>query len=512
MSTTEARTPDHEVVVIGGGFSGIGAAIALADAGMDDVLVLEAGDGVGGAWHWNTYPGVAVDIPSFSYQFSYRQRAGWSRIYAPGRELKAYAEDCVDRYGVRDRIRLNAKVLATVFEEEHDLWRVELEGAEPLLARHVIGATGIFNQPQIPAIEGLDTFEGASMHTARWDHDVELRGKRVAVIGTGASAVQVIPSIAPDVERLTVFQRTPIWCLPKPDARISRAARTVLQRVPGARSVARLASNAYVEVTFPIAAAYATTVPVAAVGERLARRFLKKQVKDPVTRAKLTPTYTMGCKRPSFHNDYLATFNRENVDLETTGIQEVTPTGIRTADGTHHEIDVLILATGFKAFEAGNMPPYAVTGRDGLDLEGFWTENRFQAYQGVTVPAFPNMFAILGPYGYNGSSYFALIENQMRHIVRCLKEARAQGATRVEVTEEANDRYFQEVLGRRGGQVFYQGGCGTSNSYYFDVHGDVPFRAATTIESAWRAGHFALSDYRFTVGAGDRAAAGAAAA
>jgi len=511
MSTAQVLAPDHEVVVIGAGFSGIGAAIALADAGIDDVLVLEAGDGIGGAWHWNTYPGVAVDIPSFSYQFSYRQRAGWSRVYAPGRELKAYAEDCVDRYGVRDRIRLRAKVTATVFDEEYDLWRIELEDDEPLLARHVIGATGIFNQPSIPKIDGLGDFAGTTMHTARWDHDVDLRGKRVAVIGTGASAVQVIPSIAPDVERLVVFQRTPIWCLPKPDARISRAAGTVLRRVPGARRAARLASNAYVEVTFPIAAHFATKIPVAAVGERLAKRFLRSQVDDPVLRAKLTPDYTLGCKRPSFHNDYLATFNRENVVLETTGIETITPTGIRTADGTLHEVDVLILATGFKAFEAGNMPPYAVVGRDGQDLAAFWAENRFQAYEGVSVPGFPNAFSILGPYGYNGSSYFALIENQMRHIVRCLKQARAQAATRVEISAEANARYLQEVLGKRGGQVFFQGGCGTSNSYYFDVHGDVPFRPATTIESAWRSGHFDLGDYRFSVGAGDRAGERAAA-
>ncbi|WP_026911686.1 flavin-containing monooxygenase [Patulibacter minatonensis] len=512
MSTSTTPTPDHEVVVIGAGFSGIGAAKALADAGIHDVSVLEAGDGVGGAWHWNTYPGVAVDIPSFSYQFSYRQRAGWSRVYAPGQELKAYAEDCVDRYGLRDRIRLNTKVATTAFDDDHDLWRVTTDDGGEITARHVIGATGIFNQPQTPAIPGLDTFAGPSMHTARWDHDVDLAGKRVAVVGTGASAVQVIPAIAEEVGELVVFQRTPIWCLPKPDARISKAARTVLRRVPGARRIARAASQAYVEVTFPIAAQYATKVPVAAVGERLAKRYLKQQVQDPETRAKLTPTYTLGCKRPSFHNDYLATFNREDVTLQTSGIAEVTPTGLRTVDGTHHEVDVLILATGFKAFERGNMPPYGVRGVGGKDLEAFWTEHRFQAYEGVSVPGFPNLFSILGPYGYNGASYFTLIENQMRHIVRCLTRAREQGATRVEITEQANTRYFDEVLRRRDGQVFFQGGCGGSNSYYFDAHGDVPFRPSTTVEAAWRAGHFDLDDYAFGSRVAAPAPAGSAAA
>jgi cation diffusion facilitator CzcD-associated flavoprotein CzcO len=494
MST--ATAPDHEVIVIGAGFSGIGAAIKLDEAGFDDFVIIEEGDGVGGAWHWNTYPGIAVDIPSFSYQFSFDTRTDWSRVYAPGKELKAYAEDLVDKYGLRSRLRFGRRVASAVFDEDNDLWRLETTEGETFSARYVVGATGALTQPKKPDIPGVDDFAGIKMHTARWDHDVDLKGKRVAIIGTGASAIQVIPEIAPLVSSLTVFQRTPIWCFPKMDGPIEGRTKLLLKLPFGAR-IARLMSQAFVELTFTIAAHYGKKLPLGKLGERQFHQFLKSQVSDPETREKLTPKYGLGCKRPSFHNTYLATFNRDNVALETTPIAKITPAGVETTDGVEHEVDVLILATGFKVFESGNMPAVATTGVGGQDLERFFDENRFQSYQGVSVPGFPNMFSILGPYGFNGSSYFNLIEVQMRHILRCLKHARKRGATRVEVTREANDRYFAEVLRRRGNQIFWQDSCSLANSYYFDKHGDVPFRPATTIETMWRAARFDLDDYSF---------------
>lgn len=243
----------------------------------------------------------------------------------------------------------------------------------------------------------------------------------------------------------------------------------------------RLASQTLVELTFPLAAHFHNLLPVAGVGERIGLAHLLRAVKDPEIRTKLTPRYALGCKRPSFSNDYLQTFNRPNVLLETEAVQRVTRRGVLTR--LAHELDVLILATGFKVFEKGNMPAFPVRGADGADLEGFWEQNRFQAYQGVSVPGFPNFFTILGPYGYNGSSYFNLIETQSAHIVRCLRRARKAGATRVEVTQEANDRYFDKVLGRRKHQVFFQDSCSLANSYYFDANGDVPFRPAPTLET-----------------------------
>jgi cation diffusion facilitator CzcD-associated flavoprotein CzcO len=494
-------SPDHEVIVVGAGFSGIGAAIKLDSAGFRDLVILEEGDGVGGAWFWNTYPGVAVDIPSFSYQFSFETSAEWSRVYAPGKELKAYAEHCVDNYSLRDRIRLGTKAVGASFDDDEHVWRLTTAAGDELTARYVVGATGVFTKPKPPDIPGVDDFAGTVMHTARWDHGVDLRGKRVGVIGTGASAVQAIPSIAPEVKRLTVFQRTPIWCLPKFDPEMPEGLKKLLRSVPAARRPARIASQAYVELTFPLPAHFHGVVPLSRVGERVGRDLLDKQVRDPAVRDKLTPRYALGCKRPGFSNDYLPTFNRDNVELETTPIEAITRGGVRTADGAEHALDVLILATGFRVFESGNMPPYPVRGAGGVDLEEWWDANRFQAYEGVSVPGFPNLFSILGPYGFNGSSYFHLIETQSRHIVRCLKRARRSGATRVEVTPEANERYWRKMLARRHNQIFFQDSCSAANSYYFDRHGDVPFRASPSLETSWRSARFDLDDYSFEAAA-----------
>jgi cation diffusion facilitator CzcD-associated flavoprotein CzcO len=480
-------------VIVGAGFSGIGAAIKLDDAGISDYLLVDEGDGVGGAWHWNTYPGVAVDIPSFSYQFSFEKQPDWSRVYAPGEELKAYAERCVDKYGVRSRLRLNTRIAGAAFDEAAHIWRLETVDGETITGRYVIGAAGALSQPKWPEIEGLDDYQGIAMHTARWDHTQDLTGKRVAIIGTGASAIQIIPSIAPIVEHLTVFQRTPIWCLPKPDRPLGDRERWVLERVPGARMAARLLSQLFVEINFPLPAHFYGVLPLAARGEAVGRGFLEKQVKDPVVRDKLTPRYGLGCKRPSFSNEYLPAFNRDNVLLETTPIERVTAGGVRTVDGAEREVDVLLLATGFKVFE----PSFPIHGAGGVELDDWWDQNRAQAYEGVSVPEFPNMFSIIGPYGFNGASFFLLIETQMRHITRCLKRARQTGSTKIEIRPEANERYFKMMLGRRHNQIFFRDACATANSYYFDRHGDVPFRASPSLETIWRSARFDLNDYRF---------------
>jgi cyclohexanone monooxygenase len=486
MSTTTA--PDYHTAIVGAGFSGIGAAVKLDKAGLHNYVIVEAGDGPGGTWHWNTYPGVAVDIPSFSYQFSFEQRPDWRRTYAHGHELKAYAEYCAGKYGIRSKIRFNTKVVDATFDDEQDLWRLDLDSGEQITARFLVNAGGVLTTPKLPDIAGVDSFGGITIHTARWDRTQDLTGKRVAIIGTGASAVQVIPEIAPIVDHLTVYQRTPIWCFPKLDVPLPRAARMAM-RVPGGMAVQRLLSQAYVELTFPLSAQYFTVFKLAKRAEAMGKAFLKREVKDPVIREKLTPQYAVGCKRPGFHNTYLSTYNRENVELVTDPIDKITPTGVATVEGDLREVDVLILATGFKVMDVDSLT-YEITGRGGMTMSRFWQENRLQAYEGVSLPGFPN--------GFVGSSFFALIETQTHHIVRCLKRAERQGATRVEVTEEANARYFDECMRRRHTQIFWQDSCNLANSYYFDSHGDVPLRRATTLETIWRSRRFPLEDYQFS--------------
>jgi cation diffusion facilitator CzcD-associated flavoprotein CzcO len=489
--------PDYDTVIVGAGFSGIGTAIKLDKSGLGNYQVIEAGDGPGGTWYWNTYPGIAVDIPSFSYQFSFEQSRHWTRTYAPGHELKAYAEHCVEKYGLRPKIRFNTKVLGADFDATQDLWNIRTDPGGMVTARFLVNASGVLITPKMPDIDGVESFAGVTMHTARWDHEQDLTGKHVAIIGTGASAVQVIPEIASIVNHLTVFQRTPIWCFPKYDVPLSPGARRMM-RLPGGKTVQRLLSQAYVELTFPLAAQYFTVNPMAKRMSEVGKAYLRKEVDDPVVRDKLTPRYAVGCKRPGFHNTYLSTFNRDNVKLVTEPIDKITGSGVATVDGETHEVDVLILATGFKVMDTDSMPTYPVTGSGGLSWSRYWDEHRLQAYEGVSVPGFPNFFTVFGPYGYVGSSYFALIEAQTHHIVRCLKQARRRHAHRVEVTQEANDRYFAEMMRKRHRQIFWQDSCKLANSYYFDKNGDVPLRPASTIEAYWRSRRFPLDDYRFT--------------
>jgi cyclohexanone monooxygenase len=489
--------PDYQTIIVGAGFSGIGAAIKLDKSGLGDYLLIEAGDGPGGTWYWNTYPGIAVDIPSFSYQFSFEQSTNWSRTYAPGHELKAYAEHCVDKYGLRRKIRFKTTVLRADFDEKQNLWHLRTDPGGVVTARFLVNASGVLITPKLPDIDGVDSFAGLTMHTARWDHGQDLAGKRVAIIGTGASAVQVIPEIAPIVQQLSVFQRTPIWCFPKFDVPLPAPARWAM-RIPGGNTVQRALSQAYVELTFPLAAQYFTVFPLAKRMESAGRAYLRKQVDDPAVRDKLTPRYAVGCKRPGFHNTYLSVFNRDNVELITEPIDKITGSGVATVDGGTRDVDVLILATGFKVLDPDSVLTYSVSGPGGKSLTQFWEQQRLQAYEGVSIPGFPNFFSVFGPYGYVGSSYFALIEAQTHHIVRCLKQAKRRNASLVEVTKEANDRYFAEMMRKRHRQVFWQDSCQLANSYYFDKNGDVPLRPASTVEAYWRSRRFPLDDYTFS--------------
>ncbi|MEV6065009.1 NAD(P)/FAD-dependent oxidoreductase [Nocardia sp. NPDC052001] len=494
--------PDHEVIVVGAGFGGIGTGIALQRKGIHDFVIVDKWDRVGGTWHANTYPGVAVDIPSFIYSFSYEQRGDWSRIFAPGSELRDYAESMVDKYGLRSKLRLNTTIVAAEFDDEHSLWRLTSDGGHELTARHIVLAIGGLERPKMPDIEGLNDFGGTLVHTAMWDHDVSLRGKRVAVIGTGATALQLIPAIVEETGHLTVFQRTPIWVFPKNDAEIGVLGRQLLGR-RRIRSALRIAGNLGTELAM---SGMVVGPPwLTESGRRLAegpiRRWMRSQVDDPVLRDKLTPRYGLGCKRPSMSNDYLETFNRSDVSLVTDSIERITERGVLTADGTEHEIDVLICATGFKLWDKGAIPPFPVRGRRGLDLERFWDEHRYQSYQGVSVPGFPNAFTITGPYGFVLGSYIWMIEATAAHLSRAIAEANRRGATEIEIRQEVHDEYFERCLQRQRKNFLFTPVCAGSNTYYIDNKGDSPFRPSTHGEMYWQNRHFDLDVYRYSTGA-----------
>ncbi|MFE7559155.1 flavin-containing monooxygenase [Kitasatospora sp. NPDC057500] len=490
--------PEHEVLVIGAGFSGIGTAVGLLRAGIEDFLILDEQDGAGGSWHANRYPGIAVDISAFSYSFSFAPHPSWTRAFPSGAELKAYAEDCVDRYGLRSRLRLGARVVRAVYDGTGHLWRVRLADGALLTGRYLVCATGWLTRPRTPRLEGLDDYTGRVVHTARWDTRLDLDGQRVAVVGTGASAVQLVPEIAPRVQRLDVYQRTPTWVFPKPDVPVPATARRLFAAAPWTQRAVRTATDAVTEVGFVLAMIHYRRFPfLVRAGEAFARLYLRQQVRgDRTLMAALAPGYRLGCKRPSFGKGYWRAFTREDVHLHTAPIERITPTGIATADGAEHPCDVLVLATGFHALD--NLPPFPVHGLGGRDLREFWRAERFQTYEGTSVKGYPNLWFIVGPYSFTGGSWFGMIDYQVTHLTRVITEARRRGATQAVVRPEKHDASFRRALRRQPGTVFAHPSCRGTNSYYFDAHGDAPaVRPSSTYEAARRARRFDLDDYHY---------------
>jgi cation diffusion facilitator CzcD-associated flavoprotein CzcO len=495
----EPLTPDHEIAIIGAGLSGIGMAAALLRAGMDEFVLFERAADVGGTWRDNTYPGVGVDIPTFTYQFSYDLKPDWSRFFAKGAEVKGYIDGFVERHGVLPHVRFDSEVTERVWDEEARVWRLRVNGEE-VTARFVISAIGPFVDPKPIEIPGVEDFQGKVIHSARWDHDYDLKGRRVAIVGTGASAVQIVPTIAPDVAQLDVYQRTPIWVLPKFDPKIPQPVQNVFRRLPFTQQLLRLGLTGIVEfILVFLVVNYRWVKLFAPIIDQRNRRFVASQVKDPVLREKLTPKYGLGCKRPSTSNHYLRTFNRENVELVTEPIEAITPTGVRTADGREREVDVLVLATGFRlASDPENFRRTPVRGRDGVDLATLYEEHRLRSYEGISMPELPNHFMLFGPYGWTGASWHVLVETVSHHIIRVIEEARRRGATMVAVTPQATERFFGFVEHRVARSLWFTSNCETANSYYFDHHGDAPFLRPTSGLQAMRACRtFPLDDYSY---------------
>ncbi|MEV6066337.1 NAD(P)/FAD-dependent oxidoreductase [Nocardia sp. NPDC052001] len=490
--------PQYDAIVVGAGFGGMGAGIELDRLGLSNFVILEREDDLGGTWHVNHYPGLAVDIASVTYSYSFEPNPNWSRLFAPGAELKKYAEHVADKYDLRRRMRFDTVVGGARWDEEQQHWVVAIENGESLTARYLMAATGFLSQPYTPPFPGIDTFAGKIIHTTRWENDFDLTDTKAAIIGTGATAVQLIPEVAKKARALTVFQRTPIWVVPKVDTAIPKPVQSLFARVPFTQKAARMVNTSMLEALMVVGVLhFKQAKPLNKAAAALAKAHLRNSVKDPETRKKLTPDYDFGCKRPTFSNHYFKTFNEPHVRLETNSIDHIEPDGIVTADGHKTEIDTLILATGFNLWDV-NFPAIEIIGRDGVNLGKFWRDNRFQAYEGVTVPKFPNFVSLNSPYSYSGLSYFTTIEAQMKHMGRLFGEMQRRGEEVFEVTEQANTGFLDRVTDKLDSSVFYGGQCSTARSYYFNQHGEAALlRPTSTLNAHREASTFPLDDYTY---------------
>ncbi|GAT11215.1 NAD(P)/FAD-dependent oxidoreductase [Mycolicibacterium novocastrense] len=486
-----------DVVIVGAGFGGIGAAIQLKRMGYENLLILDRENDLGGTWHVNHYPGLAVDVPTTTYSYYFEPNPNWSRLYSTGDEIKQYAADVADKYDVRRHMRFNTVVQGARWDEDAELWQVTVNDGEVLSARYLITATGFLSQPKVPDIPGINTFAGRVIHTADWDDDYDPAGQRIAVIGTGATAVQLIPELAETAADLTVYQRTPIWVVPKIDLLFGPRTKRLFARVPATQRVLRWLTDSIYEWMVTIGVVHYRTFRgrgnISAADLSKLHRFIT--IRDKELRRRLTPDYDFGCKRPTFSNGYYRSFTRPNVHLHDIGIDHVQSDGIIGTDGTKNAIDTLVLATGFDLWEA-NFPAIEIIGREGRNLGKWWRENRFQAYQGVSIPYFPNLLSLASPYAFLGLNFFNAMEYQMRLMDRLFREVQRRGATTFEVTEEANTRYLDRMTELLGNSLFTLGNCASARSYYYDPAGEPTLLRPTTTDTALReASEFPLSDY-----------------
>ncbi|MET0469072.1 MAG: NAD(P)/FAD-dependent oxidoreductase [Aeromicrobium sp.] len=435
--------------IIGSGFGALSVAIELQRAGHTDLRLWERADGIGGVWRDNTYPGAACDVPSPLYSFSYEPNTDWSYRYAGQGEILDYIRATADKYGITPLVQVGHDVVAARFDEDAATWTVGFSDGSEQTVDLLVSAVGQLSQPVLPSIPGVDSFEGISFHSARWDHGVELSGQRVAVIGTGASAIQFIPHVAELADHVTVFQRTPSYIVPKPDQAYGPRYRSVLRHVPGALRAERATTWGLGE---QFARGLDDDSTVGKLISAVAKKHLEAKIKDPELRAKLTPDYPVGCKRILFANTYYPAIAQPHVDLVAHPITAVTPTGVQTADGTVHEVDVVIYATGFDAQEF--LESIDITGVGGQKLAAQWVDGA-RAYLGIYVPHFPNLFLSYGPNtNLGGGSIIFMLEAQARHIRKSVDRLVAGRYRTVEVTEEAEEAYDHDIQGRLSHSVW----------------------------------------------------------
>lgn len=456
----------YKVIIVGSGFGGQCAALALRRRGLNDFRILERRDYMGGTWCQNAYPGAAVDVHSPLYSIA-EEPYEWTQMYADQAELEQYTNYVINKHGLRDVTDLSTNVEGATWNEDTCRWTIRTTGARDYRAQFVINASGPLSNPLIPEFEGLDRFEGTSFHTNGWDPNCDYRGKRVAVIGSGASAAQVIPAIAPEVEELHVFQRTPHWVVPRHDRVFSKIERFIL-RSDAAKRVLR--TLIYWKLESRVLGFKYSKRLLGIVGARPALKQLKQQVADPALRAKLTPDYTIGCKRILISSTLFPALTRDNSTLHTKddAIDEFTRTGVRTKMGTNLELDLVVFATGYQTTDG--MIPYEIRGIGGQSLADFWDDFP-RAYLGTAMPGFPNMFIVTGPNtGIGHTSALFIIQSQMSYITRSIVETDSRSADAILVRPEAEDRYTRGIHRSMVRTVWHSGGC---NSWYKSKSGHV---------------------------------------
>ena len=447
--------------ILGAGMSGVLTAIKLREAGFDDFTIYEKADRLGGTWRENTYPGIACDVPSHLYSYSFEPNPEWSHRFSPGSEIQAYFEGVARRRGVLPRIRFGAEVTRGTFTGGR--WRLETKDGRRDEADVVIAATGVLHHPKLPDIEGLDAFAGALFHSARWDHAVQLEGRRVGIVGTGSTAVQITSAIVERVAKLSLFQRTAQWIMPQANPAYSEAERAEFRRHPE-----RL-DQLHTELG-QLFAAFASGLvdansPQMQAIEAACRVNLEQNVHDPVLREKLRPSYRAACKRLVMSPDFYDAIQKPSAEVVTEGIERVEPAGVRTRDGRLHELDVLVLATGFRVDRF--MRPMQVTGRDGLELETAWKQ-RPSAYLSISIPGFPNLFMLNGPNGPVGNfSLIEVAELQLGYILQLVERLRSGRAGEISPSEEATQRFEAERT-EAARHTIWGSGC---RSWYLDDRG-----------------------------------------
>ncbi|MET0973124.1 MAG: NAD(P)/FAD-dependent oxidoreductase [Thermoleophilaceae bacterium] len=478
----------HELAIVGAGFGGLGMAIRLRQEGIEDFVLLERGDDVGGTWWANSYPGCQCDVPSNLYSFSFAPNPDWTRAYPLRDEIQAYLRDCAERYGVVPHMRLGCELLGATWVAGEQRWELETSQG-PIAARVLVAAPGLLSEPFEPALPGLERFEGNAFHTARWDHDDDLTGRRVAVIGTGASAVQVVPAIQPRVSRLTLFQRTPPWVAPHADHEVTPRMREAYRRLPALQRLSRAFIYSLVELL--LAPGMTRDRRYLKPAEWIVKLKLRREVPDSDLRRRLTPGFQLGCKRLVFSNAWYPALQASNVDLVSSGIHEVRENSIVDGDGVEHEVDTLILATGFTPAEL----PIAerIHGRDGRSLAETWAGSP-QAFLGTTVTGFPNLIVLYGPnLNLGHTSIVYMLESQLAYAIDALRTIRLRGAAEFEVRAEAQAAYNEELQERLAGTV-WNTGC---SSWYVDRNGRNSIMwPGYTFEYRRRTRHFDAPAYR----------------